>query len=80
MCFMKLKRKPIERIVRWGPRTLDLDILLYDDVVMETDDLIIPHIEMELRDFVLKPLSEIAPNLRHPVSKKTVTQMLKELQ
>ena len=69
-----------ERIVRWGPRTLDLDILLYDDVVMETDDLIIPHIEMELRDFVLKPLSEIAPNLRHPVSKKTVTQMLKELQ
>ena len=70
----------MKRIVRWGPRTLDLDILLYDDVVMETDDLIIPHIEMELRDFVLKPLSEIAPNLRHPVSKKTVTQMLKELQ
>lgn len=69
-----------ERIVRWGPRTLDLDILLYDSMVMETEDLIIPHIEMHLRDFVLKPLSEIAPNLRHPVYKKTVLQMLEELQ
>ena len=48
-------------------------------MVMETDDLIIPHIEMHLRDFVLKPLSEIAPNLRHPVYKKTVLQMLTEL-
>ncbi|MGN0621598.1 MAG: 2-amino-4-hydroxy-6-hydroxymethyldihydropteridine diphosphokinase [Porcipelethomonas sp.] len=64
-----------ERIVRWGPRTLDLDILMYDDVVMETDDLIIPHVEMHLRSFVLKPLCEIAPNKRHPVLKKTVSQL-----
>ena len=69
-----------ERIVRWGPRTLDLDILLYDDLVMESDELIIPHIEMHLRDFVLKPLSEIAPNIRHPIYKKTVSQLLKELE
>lgn len=69
-----------ERIIHWGPRTLDLDILLYDDRVMETEDLIIPHIEMHLREFVLKPLSEIAPNLRHPVYRKTVSQMLKELE
>lgn len=68
-----------ERIVRWGPRTLDLDILLYDDWIVETEDLIIPHIEMHMRDFVLKPLSEIAPNKRHPIYKKTVSQMLAEL-
>lgn len=68
-----------ERIIRWGPRTLDLDMLLYDDLVMDTEDLTIPHIEMHLRDFVLKPLAEIAPWLRHPVYGKTVTQMLSEL-
>lgn len=64
-----------ERMIRWGPRTLDIDILMYDDVVMETDDLIIPHAEMHLRSFVLKPLSEIAPNKRHPILKKTVSQL-----
>lgn len=64
-----------ERTIRWGPRTLDIDILMYDDVVMETDELIIPHAEMHLRAFVLKPLSEIAPNKRHPILKKTVSQL-----
>ncbi|MGN1481605.1 2-amino-4-hydroxy-6-hydroxymethyldihydropteridine diphosphokinase [Porcipelethomonas sp.] len=68
-----------ERIVRWGPRTLDLDILMYDDIVMETDDLIIPHAEMHLRSFVLNPLCEIAPNKRHPVLKKTVAQLVHSL-
>lgn len=68
-----------ERIVRWGPRTLDLDILLYDDLVMETEDLVIPHGGMHLREFVLKPLSEIAPGKRHPVSGKTVEEMLAAL-
>ena len=65
-----------ERIVRWGPRTLDLDIILYDDVVMYEDDLIIPHIEMENREFVLKPLCEIAPYIKNPVNGKSIKQLL----
>lgn len=68
-----------ERIVRWGPRTLDLDILLYDDLVMDTLDLHIPHIEMHKRDFVLKPMAQIAPHVRHPVYNRTVGELLEQL-
>lgn len=64
-----------ERRIRWGPRTLDLDILLYDDEILETDDLIVPHVEMHKRSFVLKPLREIAPNKRHPILKKTIAEL-----
>jgi len=67
------------RDVRWGPRTLDLDILLYDDLVVSCEGLRIPHIEMHKRDFVLIPLSEIAPNAVHPVQNKTVSELLGEL-
>lgn len=68
-----------ERRIRWGPRTLDLDILMYDDLVMDSDDLTIPHAEMHLRDFVLRPLAEIAPNKFHPILRKTVSQLAAEL-
>lgn len=68
-----------ERIVHWGPRTLDLDILLYDDLVMESDDLVIPHVEMHLRDFVLRPLREIAPNKRHPIFHQTISQLAEQV-
>lgn len=56
-----------EREVHWGPRTLDLDILLYEDCIMYTDDLIIPHADMQNRYFVLKPLAQIAPYEIHPL-------------
>lgn len=63
------------REIRWGPRTLDLDILLYDDLVLDTPELHIPHIEMHLRDFVLIPMAQIAPWKRHPLLGKTMTEL-----
>lgn len=68
-----------ERKNHWGPRTLDLDIIFYDDLIYSSEDLVIPHVDMENRYFVLKPLSELAPNFRHPITHKTVAQMLAEL-
>lgn len=68
-----------ERLLRWGPRTLDLDILFYEDETVNETDLIIPHIDMPNRRFVLEPLAELAPAFLHPVLKKTVKQMLDEL-
>ena len=68
-----------ERTIHWGPRTLDLDILLYDDIIMQTEKLTIPHIEMCKREFVLKPLAQIAPYAKHSVNGKTVMELLNEL-
>lgn len=68
-----------ERILRWGPRTLDLDILFYDDLVLDEKELQIPHKDMKNRDFVLLPLKQIAAWYRHPVSGKTVEEMAEEL-
>ena len=65
----KAERK---REIHWGPRTLDLDILLYDDVCMHTKELTIPHIDMCNRMFVLEPLMQIAPGLVHPVRRRTI--------
>ena len=68
-----------ERIIHWGPRTLDLDIIFYDDLILHEEDFCIPHVEVQKRDFVLKPLHEIAPYKHHPCSYKTVREMLEEL-
>lgn len=65
-----------KREIHWGPRTLDLDIIYYEDRIMATDTLVIPHPDMENRVFVLKPLGEIAPYYRHPVTGRTTLQML----
>lgn len=64
-----------ERNIHWGPRTLDIDIIFYDDIVLNDESLIIPHKEAENRGFVMIPLSQIAPDFIHPVSKKTVSQI-----
>ncbi|MBR1853570.1 MAG: 2-amino-4-hydroxy-6-hydroxymethyldihydropteridine diphosphokinase, partial [Lachnospiraceae bacterium] len=68
------------RDVRWGPRTLDLDIIFYDKLIYEDNVIILPHVDLENRYFVLKPLSQLAPNFRHPILGKTVTQMLDALE
>ena len=64
-----------KRLIHWGPRTLDIDILLYDREIIMEEKLIIPHIEMSKREFVLKPLCEIAPFAYHPGFNKTVMEL-----
>ncbi len=64
-----------KRTIHWGPRTLDIDILFYDEEVISEANLIIPHIEIEKRAFVLEPMVNIAPYFRHPISKKTMQQL-----
>ncbi len=67
-----------ERKIHWGPRTLDLDILLFDDMVINTDTLVVPHPEMTKRDFVLVPLCEIAPYAIHPLKKEYIKNIKEE--
>ena len=69
-----------ERLVHWGPRTLDLDILFYDDCVIEDEVLHIPHPELIKRTFVLQPMVQIAPYLVHPVYHRTMTELLEALE
>lgn len=68
-----------KRIIHWGPRTLDLDILFYDQEIIDMPDLHIPHIDLHNRDFVLVPMNQIAPYLRHPVLNQTISQLLDSL-
>ena len=67
------------RQIKWGPRTLDLDIVFYDDLVINEEGLVIPHPDMKNRDFVLKPLAELDPYYLHPVLGKTIKQLLERV-
>jgi 2-amino-4-hydroxy-6-hydroxymethyldihydropteridine diphosphokinase len=64
------------RTVRWGQRTLDLDLLLYEDQIIDTPELTVPHPRLASRKFVLQPLAEIAPFVVEPVSKRTIAELL----
>ncbi len=66
--------------IRWGPREIDLDILIYEDLCVQTEKLVIPHPEMHLRGFVLVPLTEIAPNLVHPVFQESIQTLRNRLE
>ena len=68
-----------ERRIPKGPRVIDLDLLLYGDRVIDEPGLAVPHPEMAHRRFVLEPLAEIAPNMRHPVTGRTAAEMLTDL-
>ena len=73
--------KELERVreVKWGPRTIDLDIIFYDNVISNDVHVILPHPLMHLRGFVLEPLNEIAPYALHPLKQKRVFELLEEL-
>jgi len=69
-----------KRIAKWEPRVIDIDILFFNDLIMENNELTIPHSLLHLRRFTLLPLSEIAPNLVHPALGLTVASLLQKCQ
>lgn len=81
LAFLQQEESRAERVrgKHWGPRTLDLDILLYEDLVFDGKTLQIPHKDMKNRDFVLVPLAQLAGYVRHPLYHITIDEMVQEL-
>jgi len=81
LVFVKKIEKKMGRkeSFQWGPRLIDLDILLYGNIVINKEDLKIPHPLMHERDFVLRPLNEIAPDVKHPLLQLSVKELFQRL-
>ncbi|MBF0102439.1 MAG: 2-amino-4-hydroxy-6-hydroxymethyldihydropteridine diphosphokinase [Desulfobacterales bacterium] len=68
-----------KQLVKFGPRVIDIDILLYGDMIINSEQLVIPHLRMHQRRFVLKPLCDIDPMMIHPLYQKTMISLLNEI-
>ena len=75
-CLATEQRQGRERLVRWGSRTLDVDILLFGQAIIATPTLTVPHPALPARRFALVPLAEVAPQLRHPQLHQTIDELL----
>ncbi|MEG0372252.1 MAG: 2-amino-4-hydroxy-6-hydroxymethyldihydropteridine diphosphokinase [Clostridium sp.] len=67
------------RLIRWGPRIIDLDILMFNDEIHNDEDLKVPHVDMQNRAFVLEPLNDLCPDKIHPILKETIGELLEKL-